>query len=409
MKDFLKVVSTDNVMDYLSCFSKMGTEHISINNVFNRILGEDIFSDNNLPGFKRATMDGYAINAGSSFGASESNPAYLIIKGSILMGQVPDFSIGPGEAARISTGGMLPEGADSVVMIEHTEMLDNTNIEVYKSVAPGQHIVDKGEDFKKGEKILCKGRRINAPEIGLLGAYGRDMVKVYKKPKIAIISTGDEIVPINQVPKMGQVRDINTYTLAGLVTGAGAEPSILGIVRDDYNSLLDKCTDALNNTDMVLLSGGSSMGMRDFTLEIISALPKSEVLVHGVSISPGKPTILAKSGEKAVWGLPGHVVSAMIVFKTLVRPFVEYISGLMPEYARILKLPAKLSRNLSSAQGRVDYVRVRVIKKQDGFWAEPVLGKSGLLNTIIKADGLVEIGLNVEGLDKGEDVEVIVL
>ncbi|MDM8535906.1 molybdopterin molybdotransferase MoeA [Desulfobacterales bacterium HSG17] len=409
MKDFLKVVSNEEVLEYQSYFAKLELEDISLNNSFGRILAKDIISDNNLPGFKRATMDGYAIKAGSSFGSSEANPAYLVIKGSILMGQVPDFSLGPGEAARISTGGMLPQGADSVVMIEHTEALDDTTIEIYKSVAPGQHIIDKGEDFKKGENILCKGMKIRAPEMGLLGAYGRDIVRVYKKPIISIISTGDEIVPVNQNPEMGQIRDINTYTMAGLVTEAGAEPLLLGIVKDDYNSLLNKCSEAVNNSDMVLLSGGSSMGMRDFTLEVISALPESDVLVHGISLSPGKPTILAKTGKKAVWGLPGHVVSAMVVFTTIVRPFVDHIAGLLPEYRRKVKLSARLTRNLSSAQGRADYVRVRVIKKDEGFWAEPVLGKSGLLNTILKADGLVEIERDVEGLDKGEYVEVTVI
>lgn len=409
MKDFLKVESPDRVLEYKSYFTKTGYEDILLSNTFGRILREDIVSDNDLPGFKRATMDGYAINAGSSFGASEANPAFLAVKGSILMGQVPDFSLGAGEAAKISTGGMLPAGADSVVMIEHTEALDDTAIEVYKSIAPGQHIIDRGEDFKKGEKVLVKGREIKAAEMGLLGAYGKETIRVYKKPVISIISTGDEIVPVGREPEPGQVRDINSYTLAGLVKEAGAEPLLMGIVKDDYDLLLNTCQKALEKSDMILLSGGSSMGMRDFTLEVISALPKSEVLVHGVSLRPGKPTILARAADKAVWGLPGHVVSAMVVFTTIVKPFVEFISGFLPGYSPGMKLPAKLTRNLASVQGRVDYVRVRVIDKDGGVWAEPVLGKSGLLNTILKADGLVKIGRDVEGLDKGEGVEVIIL
>ncbi len=323
------------------------------------------------------------------------------------MGESPTFSIARGESARISTGGMLPEGADSVIMVEHTGEIDYTTIEVYRSVAPGQHVIAPGEDFKKSDIILSRGRKFRPQETGLLAGFGKTWARVYKKPVISVISTGDEIVPIEKEPGPGQIRDINTYTLSGLVKEAGAIPLILGIVQDDYNALFEKCSQALDQSDMVLISGGSSVGARDFTTEVLSSLPDSRILVHGISISPGKPTILAKVKNKAFWGLPGHVVSAMVVFSNVVQPFIEHISGRHRQ--KKFKLSAILSRNISSAQGRIDFVRVLLIEKDGILQAEPILGKSGLINTMIKADGIIEIGINTEGLDKGTEVSVIIL
>ena len=241
----------------------------------------------------------------------------------------------------------------------------------------------------------------------MLAALGSQAVTVFKKPIIGIISTGDEIVPVNKTPGPGQIRDINTYTLLGLVQQTGATALCYGIVHDDYEALLAKCTQALNECDMILVSGGSSVGARDFSIDVISAMPDSEILFHGISISPGKPTILARVRNKAFWGLPGHVVSAMVVFSRIVKPFIERISGLSDDAGKKSRLTAHLSRNLASAQGRVDYVRVRLVNKKGVVWAEPILGKSGLINTMVKADGLIEIGMNTEGLDQGTGVAII--
>jgi len=352
-------------------------------------------------------MDGYAICAASSFGSSEGNPAYLTIKQTVPMGISPSFSVEPGEAAKISTGGMLPKGADSVVMIEHTETADPVTLEVYKSVAPGENTIETGEDFKKGERIIRQGQQLRSQEIGLLAAFGHENIDVYKKPAVAIISTGDEIVPINQVPRLAQIRDINTYTLSGLVQKAGGNPRLFGIVKDDFDALYDVCRKALSDTDMILLSGGSSVGTRDFSIAALSKLPESSILVHGIAISPGKPTILAQSQGKALWGLPGHVASAMIVFEVVVKPFLEYISGLSLRPRTLFKHKAILSRNLSSAQGRVDFIRVRLTEKDGCCYAEPVLGKSGLIHTMVKADGLIKIDQHTEGLEKGTEVEIM--
>ena len=409
MKEFFKVTDLKKVLEYTSDFPRVKTEDVPLPEATGRVLAADIFSEVDLPDFMRSTMDGYAISASSTFGASEANPAYLTIRGSVSMGESPAFSVGPGEAAKISTGGMLPDGTDSVVMIEHTETIDKTTIEVYRSVAPGQNVMEKGEDISMGAVLVSDGKRLRAQETGLLAAFGQETVRVYKKPVIGIISTGDEIVPIDETPAPGQIRDINMYTLSDLVKNAGAEPATFGIVRDDFDDLFEKCTLALEKADMVLISGGSSVGTRDFTIQVLAALPDAQILVHGISISPGKPTILAKSHHYAIWGLPGQVVSAMVVFEVVVKPFIEQISGLSIKEKKDFKLPALLSRNISSSQGRADYIRVRLNEIDGALWAEPILGKSGLINTMVKADGLIEIGVNTEGLDKGTEVEVIPL
>jgi len=409
MSEFFKVKDLSEVLEYTKEFSSVGTDEVQLGMAGRRVLAEDIVSDVNLPDFTRSTMDGFAVSAASTYGATEGNPAYLSIKGSVAMGESPDFSVNPGEAAGISTGGMLPDGTDAVVMIEHTEAIDETMIEVYKSVAPGQHTVESGEDYKIGETLLSNGRRLRPQEIGLLAAFGRTEIKVHKKPIVGIISTGDEVIPINETPGPGMIRDINTFTLSSMVLEAGGLPERYDIVKDDYEALFERCSEALSRSDMVLVSGGSSVGMRDFTIEVLSALPDSNILVHGISISPGKPTILAKVGNKAFWGLPGHVTSAMVVFSVVVKPFMEKICGFSDLSHHSPRLTARLNRNLASAQGRIDYARVRLFKDGGELWAEPILGKSGLINTMVKAEGLVEIGMNDEGLDKNTEVPVIPL
>jgi molybdopterin molybdotransferase len=409
MKEFFKVKTIDQALEYRDQFEPVRIENIPLSEAVGRVLATDIRSDIDLPDFARSIMDGFAVRGSSTFGASEGNPAYLNLKGTVAMGESSNLAVGPGEAVRISTGGMLPAGADSVVMVEHTEAIDDTTIEVYRSVAPGQNMIAVGEDIKKGETALAGGSRIRPQEAGMLAALGCQSVTVFKKPIIGIISTGDEIVPVQETPGPGRIRDINTYTLLGLVQQMGATALAYGIVHDDYQALLAKCTRALAECDMILVSGGSSVGARDFTIDVITAMPDSEILFHGISISPGKPTILARIQNKAFWGLPGHVVSAMVVFSQIVKPFIEHISGQDDAAPQKNRLTARLSRNLASAQGRVDYIRVRLAHKAGIIWAEPILGKSGLINTMVKADGLIEIGMNTEGLDKGSQVEVIPL
>ena len=409
MKAFFNVAELSQVMAYAHRFPAVGTETVTLSECYGRVLAEQVAADMDLPGFSRSTMDGYAVRAASTFGASEGNPAFLNVTGDVLMGDVPGMTVHPGEAVRIPTGAMLPEGADAVVMIEHTESLDATTIEVYRSVAPGQHIIEKGEDFTSGETILDEGRPIRFQEAGLLAAFGRTHVRVFRKPIVGIISTGDEIVPVDHVPEMGQIRDINSTTLSGQVQQAGGVAKTYGIVEDTYEAIYDVCRIATAASDMVLVSGGSSVGARDFTMDALDHLPDSEILVHGMSLRPGKPTILARVGSKHVWGLPGHVVSAMIVFVAVVEPFLKRIGGVRNWEEIGLRLTARMSRNVASAQGRVDFVRVKLRHGEGELWADPLLAKSGLIHTMVHAEGLVAIGMNEEGLDEGDIVEVIPL
>ena len=408
MKDFFTVTPLEEVFEYISSFPVVSDENIPVTEATGRILAQDITAKEDIPGFARSTMDGYAVCASSTYGASEGNPAYLTLTGAIAMGKKSSDSITPGNAVRISTGGMLPDGADSVVMLEYVTEIDDTTLEVYKSVAPGGNVIIKGEDVHEGQTLVEAGIKIRPQEIGLLAALGKDRVDVYKKPVIGILSTGDEIVPIQTTPGPAQVRDINSYTLFSQIINSGGLAVSYGIIKDDYQALFEKCTLAVKNSDMIIISGGSSVGTRDLTIDVLNALNNSRILVHGIPMSPGKPTILAKAGNKPVWGLPGHVTSAMVVFDRVVRPFVEHAGG--KDLLKNRNQPyilAKISRNLSSAQGRIDFVRVRLKKSDNVLWAEPILGKSGLINTMVQADGLIEIDMNTEGLDKGTEVSVI--
>ncbi len=408
MNHFFNVKSLEEVMEMAKTFSPVGSENVEVANAYSRILAQDLVAPRDMPGFRRATMDGYAVKASSTFGASESNPAWLEIVGTILMGDIPDLELKAGQAAKISTGGMLPKGADSVVMIEHTDMVDEISVEIYKSVAPLQHVIDEREDFANQETVLTKGTFIRPQEEGLAAGLGFPSIKAYKIPRVGIISTGDEIIPISEEPSPGKIRDINSYTLSGFISEAHAIPIRYGIVEDDPKALKQAIEKALQETDMVLISGGSSVGTRDYTVDVLSALPETEILVHGMSVSPGKPTILAKSGEKPVWGLPGQVVSAMVVLKIIVTPFLNRLMG-YEKIDRTVRIPTRLSRNVASAQGRRDFVRVLLEKDGDTIVAKPVLGKSGLIRTMIHADGLLEIGDHVEGLEKDTIAQVILL
>jgi molybdopterin molybdotransferase len=407
VKEFFKVLDIEQVLAIVPSFGSVGIEELPLEAALGRVLARDVFADENLPAFARSTVDGYALRAGSTFGASESSPAFFQLTGAVGMGEAARMEVAPGAAVRIATGGMLPPGADSVVMIEHAEAVDDAAIEVFRSVAPGQNRIAAGEDFEQGARIASCGRRLRPQDMGVLAAFGRTRVQVFRRPVVGIVSTGDELVPVDAAPAPAQVRDVNSFTLAGMAAETGAVPEGFGIVKDDYPSLFAACARAIERCDMVLVSGGSSVGARDYTVEAISAFDDAEILVHGIAISPGKPTILARVGSKPVWGLPGHVVSAMVVFSRIVRPFLRRIAGQEDPRPADIALPAKLSRNVASAQGRTDFIRVRLERRGEELWAEPVLGKSGLLNTMVHADGIIEIGKNMEGLDEGARVEVI--
>lgn len=408
-KEFFSVTPVERVFEYISSFEPVGTETIPLLEATGRILAGEVVSGIDIPGFDRSTMDGYAVRAADTFGASEGNPAYLAIRGTINMGTRPERAIGPGEAIRIATGGMMPEGADGVIMIEHAAEIDGETLEIYKRIAPGTNVVKRDEDIGINTRVLTAGTPIRPQEAGILAALGKARISVYKKPIIGIISTGDELVTIDREPAPGQVRDVNTFTLSGAVTAAGGIPRIYGIIKDNFDPLLAAAGRVLTETDAVLLSGGSSVGTRDLTIDVIAAMAGSEILVHGIPVRPGKPTILAAIAGKAFWGLPGHVTSALVIFDIFVRPFVGHLGGNRLFLENRRGIPAVLTRNVVSAQGRIDYVRVRIIEKNGVYHAEPVLGPSGLIRTMVEADGLIEIDMNTEGLEKGTPVNVILV
>jgi len=383
-------------------------EVINIKNALHRILSKEIIAPANLPGFNRSTMDGYAIRAEDSFGATESLPSYLKIMGEIKMGDRPDFKINPGEAVKISTGGMLPEGANAVMMVEYTEKIDDTTIESRRSISPWENVVREDEDLKTGEIILKRGSRLRPQDIGVLAGIGKTNIQIYRKPKIAIISTGNEIIPAEGEPRIGQIRDINSYTLGACIEELGGVPVCRGIIKDEVILLKQEIKKTIkeDKVEAVIISGGSSVGVRDVTLEVLNRLGKPGVLIHGVSVKPGKPTILAIADNRPIFGLPGHPVSAMIIFDLFIRPLISWLQGGQCNYNSAKETEAELTCNMVSDSGREDYIRVFVYEKNKKFYAEPILGKSGLISTMVQASGLIKIGLNIEGLEKGSKVMV---
>jgi molybdopterin molybdotransferase len=309
---------------------------------------------------------------------------------------------------KISTGGMLPEGADGVVMVEYTHVLDENTIEISRAISPFEHVILPDDDFKRGSPVLEKGAVLRPQDLGVMAGIGLTEVHVYRRPRVAIISSGDEVVPIDQRPESGQVRDINTYTLSAFCRQSGAEPLALGLCKDNFDELRARVEKGLEEADTVWISGGSSVGSRDMTLKVFESFHNVELLVHGISISPGKPTIIARVGSKAAFGLPGHTASAMVVAEVFLNPFLSRLSGKVDFTGPLNKgVEAELSRNIESASGREDYIRVRLRQKEGRLIADPIFGKSGLISTLVEADGLVRVERNTEGLYEGERVKVL--
>ena len=405
--DFFQVKTVQQVKEIIGEFSPLETEGIRLEDALGRVLASDVVVPGDMPPCDRSTMDGFALQAQDTFGASEGSPALLEVTGEILMGETPSLAVKPGEAVKIPTGGLLPEGADAVVMVEHTQTMDEHTIQVYHTVAPGENVMQQGEDLKQGERILEQGQHLRPQELGLLALLGNEHVTVYRQPTVGIIATGDEIVPINATPAIGELRDTNTYTATALTRQAHALPQTLGIVKDNLDELREKLAAGLQTCDAVAISGGSSVGTRDLTIQVIESVPDAEILVHGVAVSPGKPTILARSGAKIIWGLPGHQVSAMVIYTTLVIPSLWRLAGRRDwegPYGHPLRAIA--SRNIPAAQGREDYVRVKLSVQDGELIAAPLFGKSGSISTMVKGDGLIRIGMDSEGVQEGETVEV---
>lgn len=382
------------------------TEKLDTYSAVKRIVAYNIHSPLHVPAFPKSTVDGYAVRASDTFGASQSLPAYLKIAGEVKMGQAPTVDVSEGTAVYIHTGGMLPDTADAVVMIEHTQKVDDSEIEVLKAAAPGENIIRIGEDVREGELILPENHLIRPQDIGGLLAVGITQIDVISRPRVSILSCGDELVPPEKTPLPGQIRDINAYMLRALVENAGGVPHLMGIAPDTPEEYKRHAEKAFAQGDMLVLTAGSSVSVRDFTRDVINHLGKPGVLQHGLATKPGKPTILAVCDGKPVIGLPGNPVSALLVARQILPELIAHAARQI--VTKPATIPAILAINVASATGREDWIPVRLSHETDGrVIAEPIFGKSNLIYTLIQANGLIGIPMNSSGLKAGTIVEVI--
>jgi molybdopterin molybdotransferase len=370
-----------------------------------RVTAQAIVAPQPLPSFPRSTVDGYAVRAADTHGAGESLPAYLRLCGEVPMGAAPTSDIPPGQTMLIHTGGMLPPSADAVVMLEHTQGVRADEIEVLRAVAAGENAIAVGEDVREGEEVIPSGTRLRPAEIGGLVALGLARLEVACAPRVGILSTGDEVVPPDARLRPGQVRDVNSYSLSALVDQAGGAPVRYGILPDRADLLRPAAERALSECDLIVITAGSSASTRDLTAQIVDELGKPGVLVHGVNVRPGKPTILGVCEGKAVVGLPGNPVSALVIAGLFVVPVVERLLGLRRDRLQGM-VTASLTINVASQAGREDWIPVRLLPGPDGYQAEPLFGKSNLIFTLSRADGLVRVPPDATGLHAGDRVAV---
>ncbi len=429
MPEFLRLLPPDEARALLlSHLSGPGadTELIETIHALDRVTAEDVIAPHPLPEFPRSTVDGYAVRAHDTFGASDFLPAYLNLIGEVPMGGAPEFSLQAGQCALIHTGGMLPDGSDAIVMLEYTQSvagagqrsaLAGNEIEIMRAVAEGENVIRVGEDVAAGQTVIPRGVRLRAAEIGGLMALGLIQVRVVRKARVGLISSGDEVIAPSQSPGPGQVRDVNAYTLSSLVTKSGGEVVLYGIVRDQFEALKKTAARALSECDVVVITAGSSASTRDMTAEVINSLGAPGVLVHGINTRPGKPTILGACNGKAVIGLPGNPVSALVNGYLFLVPVIEKLLGELPRPRPTIL--ARLTVNLPSQAGREDWIPVKLSSRghspsemkernmNHGEWiAEPIFGKSNLIFTLAAADGLLRIPPDATGLSAGEMVEV---
>ena len=417
----LKVDTLESALDKLETAMREGgagepeREYVPVLQSLGRIASEDVLSCEDIPGFDRSTMDGYAVISRDTQGAGETMPTFLELAGEVKMGEKPEFSLTSGQCAYVPTGGMVPEGADAVAMVEYCQPFGDDRIAVYSPLSSGHNMVRAGDDVSRGEKLISRGHRIRPSDMGLLSAAGKTEIKVYKPWKVYIISTGDEIVPPEVMPLPGQVRDVNSAGILGEALACGFEIRGLEVVRDRQDVLADKVRSAMSECDVVVISGGSSQGKKDATEAVIDSLTSSGAFTHGLAVKPGKPTIIGfdEPTECAVIGLPGHPVAALLLFRLIVAGIWKRLTGLA-ETEKEISVDAVMASNIAASPGRKTFQLVRLdyehIDLETGLpQAVPVLGKSGLIRTMSAADGYVVMDVNDEGLRSGERVKVCLL
>lgn len=409
---FFRVVSTERARELLAAVKPVReSEVVKVKDAAGRVLALPVKARSPVPHFDRAVMDGYAVRAVDTFGASESQPVYLRIQGAVEMGKAMRTPLKRGAAMRISTGGMMPSGADAVVMVEYTEELLGDMVEIRRGVAPWENVQRIGEDVQRGTLLFEKGWRLRSLDLGGLTGTGVTSVRVFRRPRVGLIATGDEIVHPDVKPKPGQVRNVNEFALVPMLREGGAEVTDYGVIPDDRTIFSRVLAEALAQCDAVVLSGGSSVGTKDMALAAIMGLPRSTIEFHGISIAPGKPTILAYAMGKPILGIPGHPMSALVVGLLFGIPFVRVLGGEKPGRAFTPRSRAEaiLAEPVASAAGREDYVRVRIEEVNGVRKAVPIPGKSASVFNLIHADGLVCVPAHVEGLEASTPVEVLLL
>ncbi|MEE8120508.1 MAG: gephyrin-like molybdotransferase Glp [Anaerolineales bacterium] len=409
MPEFLHLISPSEaleiILDALPKSWAADIEVVSTREAHGRILAERVSAPHPLPPFPRSTVDGYAVQAKDTFGASGALPSYLQLVGEILMGKSPTLEVHTGEAAQVHTGGTIPDGTDAVVMLEDTQLIDGGEIEVHRSAGVGQNILLEGEDVQQGDVVLEPGTLLRPQEIGGLMALGITSVSVAIPPRVGILSSGDEVVPPEMEPGPAQVRDVNSYTLSAVIDRLGGHPILRGIVPDQHDALFEAVKQSHQEDDLIIITAGSSVSARDITGDVIQSLGAPGVLVHGISIKPGKPTILAVADDIPLIGLPGNPVSALVVGALILAPLIRRFLGIR----QVLPTPqilARLSINIVSLAGREDFIPVRLQKSDEGYIAEPVFGRSNLIFTLVRADGLIHIPPDATGLSAGTEVLV---
>ena len=435
MPEFLTLLPPDEAREkLLAALSKAmpDSESLAVDSALGRVNTTDVVAPHPLPEFPRTTVDGYAVRAQDTFGATDSLPAYLQLIGEVPMGDEATFEVASGQCALIHTGGMLPKGTDAVVMLEYTQSINHGEhgeeqkrisvdfvrsvvkgfeIEIFKSVADGENLIRIGEDVAQGQLVIPKGTLVRPAEIGGLMALGFTSIQTAKKPRVGLLSTGDEVIDPSQTPRYGQVRDINSYTLGALVEKTGGEAIRYGIFSDSFQVLQEAAAKALSECDVIIITAGSSASTRDMTAEVIRTLGEPGVLVHGINTRPGKPTILGVCNGKAVIGLPGNPVSALVNGYLFVVPVIEKLLGALLKPKATVQ--AKLTVNLPSQAGREDWWPVKLIVNRKSsivnYEAEPIFGKSNLIFTLASADGLLRIHPDATGLSAGEMVEVVLI
>lgn len=405
--ELLKVDSLEHTIEklyneYNNNGGHIGIEEVRVENALGRVLAQSVKSECDVPEFDRSVVDGYAVLASDTQGANESIPTFLKIVGESKMGEFCDIELRSGECVYVPTGSMIPKNANACVMIEHTENITDDKVAIYEAVAEGRHVVKKADDIKKDDVVFELGRVISAADIGFLSSIGIYKIKVYKKWNVTIISTGDELVNEKSEYKLGKIRDINTNLLLALSEKYGFNVLNTYLLKDDAKVLEETIVSSMSNSDVVIMSGGSSKGKKDVTSIVIDKLSSSGVLTHGIAIKPGKPTITAydKNTNTVLIGLPGHPVASAVLFKLVVGGLYELISK---SKKHNLVCEGIMTENMPASPGRMTFQLVKLDKE---FNVTPIFGRSGLIRTLSEADGYIVLETDQEGIGKGDKVKV---